>query len=479
MECVLVLFLLSGHFWSSSGLSRQYHYINERKNWNDAQSYCRSRYTDLATVDNMNDVSRLVKTVDAGYSGSVWIGLKRGTQSRWGWSMGDNTLTQYSGWKPGNPDGEGECVYFAYGFWFNRPCSKRLYFVCYNESTGYNMVNVWKNWTEAQSYCRQYHTDLPTIHSSEQQNQIYSIVGDGPWVWIGLFLDSWEWSDQWSLFFRYWAAEQPSQGSDCVGMSTADSGRWVPDSCDLQRPFICHGVSNDEKYVFVLTGGSVTLNIQIENLPPFETLVWMNNTLERFVTFKSKSKTSETMTLSSYKDRVIFNQTSFSLTLKNMQKTDSEVYRALIFGHINTNVAEYKVSVIDAVEAPVLNIFSDWSSDSCTVKATCRSHDLSLSTSYKISTCCQEDVTSFGISTLILHFTEDSVICNHSNPVSWRLERKEIKQLCPRHESAAVSPSAGVSLCLLKTVLFSVSLVLMMSAVITVHIREKLRKKET
>ncbi|XP_051989316.1 macrophage mannose receptor 1-like isoform X2 [Xyrauchen texanus] len=236
-----ILVLLSGILWSSSGLSRQYHYINERMPWSDAQSYCRSRYTDLATVDDMNDVSRLVKTVDAGYSGSVWIGLKSGTQSRWGWSKGDNTLTQYSGWKPGKPDGEGKCVYFAYGFWINSPCSTRLFVVCYNESTGYNMVNVWKNWTEAQSYCRQYHTDLATIRSSEEQNQLNSIVGQGPWVWIGLFLDSWEWSDQWSLFFRYWATGQPSQGSDCVGMLTNDSGRWVPDSCDLQRPFVCHG----------------------------------------------------------------------------------------------------------------------------------------------------------------------------------------------------------------------------------------------
>ncbi|XP_051555736.1 macrophage mannose receptor 1-like isoform X3 [Myxocyprinus asiaticus] len=236
-------FILTGFLWSSSGLSRQYHYINERMSWNDAQSYCRSRFTDLATVDSMNDVSRLVKTVDAGYSGSVWIGLKRGTQSRWGWSDGDNA-TQNSSWNPGKPDGEGECVYSANGFWFNHPCSKRLYFVCYNESTGYNMTEAWKNWTEAQSYCRQYYTDLATIRSSEEQNQLYSIVGDGPWVWIGLFLDSWEWSDQWSLFFRYWAAGQPSQSSgsgDCVGMLTTDSGRWVPDNCDLQRPFICHG----------------------------------------------------------------------------------------------------------------------------------------------------------------------------------------------------------------------------------------------
>uniref|UniRef100_A0A8C2A671 C-type lectin domain-containing protein n=1 Tax=Cyprinus carpio TaxID=7962 RepID=A0A8C2A671_CYPCA len=70
-----------------------------------------------------------------------------------------------------------------------------------------------KIWTDAQSYCRQNYTDLPTIHNSEQNNQINQILLSGYYIWIGLFLDSWEWSDKWSLFFRHWAAGQPSQSS--------------------------------------------------------------------------------------------------------------------------------------------------------------------------------------------------------------------------------------------------------------------------
>ncbi|XP_067309546.1 lymphocyte antigen 75-like [Pseudorasbora parva] len=85
-----------GLFWSSSALSRQYHYINARMSWPEAQSYCREKYTDLATVDTMADVNRLVNIVDAGYSGSVWIGLKRGTQKRWAWSNGENISSPYS-----------------------------------------------------------------------------------------------------------------------------------------------------------------------------------------------------------------------------------------------------------------------------------------------------------------------------------------------------------------------------------------------
>ncbi|XP_026130437.1 C-type mannose receptor 2-like [Carassius auratus] len=240
---LFVLLLLSGLFWSSSALSRQYHYINVRMSWPEAQSYCRERFTDLATVDSMDDVNRLVNIVDAGYSGSVWIGMKRGTQKRWGWSNGENTTSQYYNWDSEQPDEDGDCVATVNGVWHDMSCANKRYFVCY-ENSGYNMIQSPITWSDAQSYCRQNYTDLPTINNSEQNNQINKILLSGCYIWIGLFRDSWEWSDKWSLFFRHWAAGQPSQSSgsdDCVGMSRTDSGKWTQYSCDLQQPFICYG----------------------------------------------------------------------------------------------------------------------------------------------------------------------------------------------------------------------------------------------
>ncbi|XP_059420227.1 macrophage mannose receptor 1-like [Carassius carassius] len=236
---LFVLLLLSGLFCSA--LSRQYHYINVRMSWPEAQSYCRERFTDLATVDSMNDVNRLVNIVDAGYSGSVWIGLKRGTQKRWGWSNGENTISQYYNWASGQPNGDGDCVATFNGVWHDMSCDYKRYFVCY-ENDSYFMVSNAKIWTDARSYCRQHYTDLPTIHNSKENNQINKIILSGWYIWIGLFLDSWEWSDQWDLRFKHWAANQPSMSFDnCVGMSTTDSGKWFQQSCDLQQPFVCYG----------------------------------------------------------------------------------------------------------------------------------------------------------------------------------------------------------------------------------------------
>ncbi|KAL1280941.1 hypothetical protein QQF64_015541 [Cirrhinus molitorella] len=211
--------------------------------WPEAQSYCRSRYTDLATVDSKGDVNRLINIADAGYNGSMWIGLKRGTQKRWGWSNGENTTSEHYNWALGEPNEGAYCVSTYSGLWYDMPCNHLRYFLCYTGNTTY-LIKSAKTWIDAQSYCRQYYADLPTIHNSVENDQVNKIILPGWYIWIGLFLDSWEWSDKWILFFRHWAAVQLSESSgsgDCVGMSKNNSGRWAQYSCELQQPFICHG----------------------------------------------------------------------------------------------------------------------------------------------------------------------------------------------------------------------------------------------
>ncbi|XP_065132847.1 macrophage mannose receptor 1-like [Paramisgurnus dabryanus] len=210
--------------------------------WTDAQSYCRERYTDLATVDSMDDVDTMLNTVNDGYSGSVWIGLQKGTQSNWVWSNGEDNIS-YIPWYTGEPNGGEDCVYSSNYAWSDYSCGIVLWFMCYNERTGYVRIQSPKNWTDAQSYCRQYYTDLATIHNFDEQNQLYGAVLDS-WesVWIGLYKESWQWSDQWNFTFKNWAAGHPFISSgDCAAMSTTDSGKWVRYSCDQQYPFICYG----------------------------------------------------------------------------------------------------------------------------------------------------------------------------------------------------------------------------------------------
>jgi len=95
--------------------------------------------------------------------------------------------------------------------------------------------------------------------------------------------------------------------------------------------------------VFVKTGDSVQLDIQTQKLPEFDLLSWINNDNDNIVRYIHDSKTVKLHP--SYNNTVDFNDESFSLTLKNMQKTDSGLYTARTTGLLNIEIT-YRVSVI-------------------------------------------------------------------------------------------------------------------------------------
>ncbi len=96
--------------------------------------------------------------------------------------------------------------------------------------------------------------------------------------------------------------------------------------------------------MFVQTGDSVQLDLQTQQLPEFDDLSWSNDKSENVVKYTSETKRVKPHP--SYKDRVDFNTETFSLTLKNMQKTDNGSYTAKISGLMNKDVVIYRVSVI-------------------------------------------------------------------------------------------------------------------------------------
>ncbi|XDV19177.1 hypothetical protein PO909_024712 [Leuciscus waleckii] len=184
MDQTLHFFLLLIALCSvSECVQRQYHFINVLKTWTEAQRFCRENYTDLATVDNMNDMNELkmsVKSVQA-----IWIGLQR----KWQWSSGEPAL--YLNWGSGQPDGRDDCAFMRNGEWHDVSCSYSLTFICSssNMNTGLVFVNQMKNWRDAQSYCRQNHIDLVSVRNQNESQQIQKFINDNHIsndVWIGL-----------------------------------------------------------------------------------------------------------------------------------------------------------------------------------------------------------------------------------------------------------------------------------------------------
>ena len=76
----------------SSCLTRQYHYVDEPMTWTEAQTYCREKYTDLATIENMEDMDKILSAVSSSQSDAVWIGLYSNIE--WKWSTGEELTTE-------------------------------------------------------------------------------------------------------------------------------------------------------------------------------------------------------------------------------------------------------------------------------------------------------------------------------------------------------------------------------------------------
>ncbi|XP_067308196.1 C-type mannose receptor 2-like [Pseudorasbora parva] len=248
MEQTLYLVLLLIALCSvSECVQRQYHFINEEKNWTEAQRYCRENYTDLATADNMTDMNELKKSLPDGSVLLVWIGLQRTSVNKWQWSSGDPALDL--NWGSGQPDGTDECGFMRNGQWEDGGCSTSRTFICSssnNMSTGLVFVNQMTNWRVAQSYCRQNHIDLVSVRNQNESQQIQKFINDSHIsnaVWIGLFRDSWQWSDQRNSSFRNWKSGEPNNvggNENCAAINPTVLGQWNDVPCFIQLSFVCH-----------------------------------------------------------------------------------------------------------------------------------------------------------------------------------------------------------------------------------------------
>lgn len=107
--------------------------------WAAAQSYCRSKYTDLAIVDNEEELAQLSQVI-GGFS-NVWIGL-RPDPDAWKWSLENQDYygegeADFRMWGAGEPNG-GLSYYkmcvaiLRTGDWNDQLCNMLQYFICYD-----------------------------------------------------------------------------------------------------------------------------------------------------------------------------------------------------------------------------------------------------------------------------------------------------------------------------------------------------------
>ncbi|XP_049328989.1 macrophage mannose receptor 1-like [Astyanax mexicanus] len=224
----------------------RYHFVNLSKTWTEAQSYCRQTYTDLATINNMDEMKKLIETLKDKAQGFVWIGLNRGDTGKW-------RCTDQN-WRNGEPDNRGEkkfCVAMKKqdGKWFDDNCESKHTFVCFDDE----LILIQKNlsWAEALRYCRENHVDLVSVHSEEIQLWVEDVAQNASTdhVWLGLrhtcTLSFWFWMSGDFICYDNWAPGNGTEGEDCSpiertgAVQAGEDQQWVSLPENQTLNFIC------------------------------------------------------------------------------------------------------------------------------------------------------------------------------------------------------------------------------------------------
>uniref|UniRef100_A0A3B4Z4B1 C-type lectin domain-containing protein n=1 Tax=Stegastes partitus TaxID=144197 RepID=A0A3B4Z4B1_9TELE len=111
---------------------RHYYFVDKPLTWSEAQTYCRQKYTDLATIENAEEVNQLRSLLSSvNYASDFWIGLY--AEINWKWSDGLTwSGAQYHYWRHGIPTFRmGNLCVIKLRRWFMRKCTSENPFYCY------------------------------------------------------------------------------------------------------------------------------------------------------------------------------------------------------------------------------------------------------------------------------------------------------------------------------------------------------------
>ncbi|KAF7689729.1 hypothetical protein HF521_013082 [Silurus meridionalis] len=258
MSGLISITLLLSVFGIEAYIPHRYFFVNENKTWIEAQAYCRQTYTDLATINTMKEMNHLKDILKKEKAGRAWFGLQRGATEKWQWSHSDQPFYKdgdaFRNWNTREPNnGHGPfCAEMNTdpGFWNDDHCEKLKPFVCYEEKeqnvNEYIWINDSKAWYDAQSYCRDHYIDLVNVRSQTENQKLWNLTKF--YIWIGLFKDSWTWSDESNSSFRYWRSASPTGNLNCSVMKMNDPcDCWNVADCNEKLPFVCH----DNKLILI------------------------------------------------------------------------------------------------------------------------------------------------------------------------------------------------------------------------------------
>ncbi|XP_078120397.1 uncharacterized protein LOC144526659 [Sander vitreus] len=135
---------------------------------------------------------------------------------------------------------------------------------------------------------------------------------------------------------------------------------------------------------------------------------------------------------------LIKNQKSLIITLEGLScLRHTPVYTAVVSEDTEQQITGYKITVQDPVSPVKLSVDSvSSSSDWCNLTVSCRAQDSHINSTFRCDThtCSQEGGERPQVTPsaeLHVHVSNGSIICNHSNQVSWKKDMKTIEKCLP------------------------------------------------
>ncbi|XP_002918683.1 macrophage mannose receptor 1 [Ailuropoda melanoleuca] len=273
----------------------QYYFSKEKETMDKAREFCKKNFGDLVSIQSESKKKFLWKYVNRNDAQPAYfIGLRISLDKKFIWM--DGSKVDYVAWATGEPNfanDDENCVtmYSNSGFWNDINCGYPNAFICQRHNSsinatvtptvpsvpggckeGWNFYNnkcfkifgfveeERKNWQEARKACIGFGGNLVSIRNEKEQAFLtYHMKNSTFNAWTGLndvnsehtFL----WTDGRGVHYTNWGKGYPGgrrsslsyEDADCVviiGGKSRDAGKWMDDTCDSKRGYICQTLSD-------------------------------------------------------------------------------------------------------------------------------------------------------------------------------------------------------------------------------------------
>ncbi|KAG7233794.1 hypothetical protein INR49_006579 [Caranx melampygus] len=219
-----------------------YHLVERKKTWCQAQLHCRKYYTDLVHITNETQNEKII---EEGQNKSFWIGLMRDA-----WEWADTGCSTYRNHLEIGDISTMKCAYITPNF-ETKECEENvkdlLQTVCSKGKRRIVVINECKTWEEAFDYCENNYSNLLQIEDDEDRMAVdqwlnYTSHGDLFWIalWQSRVLGFWIWRDR-TVNNHNWKNDQIPEmplSNNCGAINGTDF-KWRDENCLHKLPFLC------------------------------------------------------------------------------------------------------------------------------------------------------------------------------------------------------------------------------------------------